>query len=73
MTFARPHNSLWPEACIIHSPMTSTSRAVGQRRRARQTTVIPPTPEKRQQENVGMGTVAVALAGLALAVMNYMF
>jgi len=52
--------------------MTTTAKAVGQSRKERASSVITPTPEKRQHHDLGMGTVAVAFAGLALAVMNYM-
>ena len=72
--FGRPQTPKWPTACIPYEAMTKTSNAVGQRRTGRAPSVITPTPEKRQQRNdVGMGTVAVAFAGLALALMNYMF
>jgi len=54
--------------------MTTTSKAVGQRRTVRAPSVITPTPVQRHKNNdVGMGTVVAAFAGLALALMNYMF
>ena len=52
--------------------MTSTSKAIGRRGKVRITTVTTRTPVKRQH-NVGMGTFAVALAGLVLALVNYVY